>query len=68
MTPFVATAGGSQYLGQELDLIFTWQFHPRQDLVFGYSHFFHGNFYDTNPAVPFRGDADFFYTQYTINF
>ena len=68
MTPFVATAGGSQYLGQELDLLFTWQFHPRQDLVFGYSHFFHGNFYDTNPAVPFRGDVDFFYTQYTINF
>jgi hypothetical protein len=21
-----------------------------------------------NPAVPFSGDADFFYTQYTINF
>ena len=39
-----------------------------QDLVFGYSHFWHGSFYDTNPAVPYRGDADFFYTQYTINF
>ena len=68
MTPFVTTPGGKQYLGQELDILCTWQFHPRQDLVFGYSHFWHGSFYDTNPAVPFRGDADFFYTQYTINF
>ena len=68
MTPFVTTPGGKQYLGQELDILCTWQFHPRQDLVFGYSHFWHGSYYDTNPAVPFRGDADFFYTQYTINF
>ncbi len=68
LSPFVTTAGGNKYLGQELDLLCTWQFHPRQDLVFGYSHFWHGSYYDTNPAVPFRGDADFFYTQYSINF
>ena len=68
MTPFVLTPGGSQYLGQELDLLFTWNFHPRQDLQFGYSHFWHGSWYETNPAAPFAGDADFFYTQYTVNF
>lgn len=68
MSPFVNNPAGSQYLGQELDLLFTWAFHPRQELVFGYSHFWHGSFYDTNPAVPFRGDADFFYTHYQINF
>jgi alginate export protein len=68
MSPFVTNPAGSQYLGQELDLLFTWAFHPRQELVFGYSHFWHGSFYDTNPAVPFDGDADFFYTHYQINF
>ena len=68
MTPFVTNPAGSQYLGQELDLLFTWAFHPRQELMFGYSHFWHGSFYDTNPNVPFSGDADFFYTHYQINF
>ena len=67
-TPFVATPGGNNYLGQELDLLATWQFKPRQSLQFGFSYFWHGKYFDTNPAVPFRGNADFCYTTYTINF
>lgn len=66
--PFVATAGGDPYLGQEVDLLFTYAFTPRCDVVFGYSHFFTGDWYRTNPAAPFSGDADFFYTQFTQKF
>ena len=68
MTPEAAAPGGSQYLGQELDLALEWTITPRTNLLLGYSHFFSGRFYDTNPTVPFSGDADFFYTQYTVNF
>ncbi len=68
MTPSVPLPGGSQYLGQEVDLALEWTVTPRTNLLVGYSHFFSGKFYDTNPSVPFSGDADFFYTQYTVNF
>jgi hypothetical protein len=68
MTPEVPVPGGSQYLGQELDLALDWTITPRTNLLLGYSHFFSGEFYDTNPTAPFSGDADFFYTQYTVNF
>jgi hypothetical protein len=68
MAPLVATPGGSADLGQELDLVATWTFNERADVAFGYSHFFAGDFYATNGSVPFTGDADFFYTQFTVNF
>jgi hypothetical protein len=68
MTPAVPSPGGSRYLGQELDLALTWAVTPRIDLLLGFSHFFSGDFYRTNPSVPFSGDADFFYTQTAINF
>lgn len=58
----------STRLGQELDLLATWTFHPRQDLVIGYSHFFAGEYYSATPGLPYREDADFFYTQYSIRF
>jgi hypothetical protein len=62
------TAPRSADLGHEIDLIATWQLKPRMDLVFGYSHFFAGDYYRLTPNVPFQGDADFFYTQFTLNF
>ena len=69
MTPFVATAGGSADLGQELDLIAKYSITPRSNLLLGYSHFFAGDFYATNPIPPpFAGDADFYYAQFTQNF
>ena len=40
----------------------------RMDMLFGYSHFFSGDYYHDTPGVPYRGDADFFYVQYQWNF
>lgn len=68
MTPFVATPGGSKHLGEELDLLMSVSINPRWNMLFGYSHFWSGAFYDTNPAVPFAGDANFIYTQSAFNF
>ena len=69
MGPEVATPGGSNQLGQELDLTASFSLSPRSDLLLGYSHFFSGAFYDTNPSnIPYNGDADFFYTQFSVRF
>jgi hypothetical protein len=68
MTPFVTVPGGSKDLGEELDTIVSWDVNERWNLLFGYSHYWAGAFYSTNPAAPFAGDADFFYTQSTWNF
>jgi hypothetical protein len=68
-TPFVTTPGGNPYLGQELDLLATWNMTDRMSWLFGYSHFFTGDWYRTNPSPPpFSGDADFVYVQYQVNF
>jgi hypothetical protein len=66
--PFVTTPGGDRYLGQELDVLFTYAITPRAELLFGYSHFFTGDWYRTNPDAPFSGDAEFFYTQFSQKF
>lgn len=69
MTPFNgANVPVSADLGHELDLIATYTTGPRSNLVLGYSHFFSGDYYATTPGVPFTGDADFFYSQWTVNF
>lgn len=69
MTPFnPGNAPGSTELGHEIDLLATYTIGPRHSLSLGYSRFFSGNYYATTPGVPFSGDADFFYTEYTINF
>lgn len=66
-TPIVP--GGSRYLGQELDLLAAWALHPRMELQLGYSYFWSGEWFDTNPTPGlFRGDAHFLYTQYQFNF
>ena len=63
-----ANAPASRDLGQELDAIVTYSINPRMEILFGYSHFFAGQYYKTTAGVPFRGDADFFYTHYQWNF
>lgn len=69
MTPFNGNnLPGSPDLGHEIDLIADWKIGARQNLLLGYSHFFSGAYYQTTAGVPFTGDADFFYTQWTINF
>ena len=69
MTAFnPGTAPASGDLGHEIDLIVTCAINPHMNVLFGYSHFFAGAYYQMTPGVPFRGDADFFYTQFTVNF
>ncbi len=68
MTPFFgAIAPGSAALGHEIDLLAIYNLSPRSGFVLGYSHFFSGAYYNT-PGLPYSGDADFFYTQYHVNF
>jgi hypothetical protein len=63
---------GSRDLGHEIDLLGTYKLNTRSDLVFGYSHFFAGSYYDkslnSSGGGLFNGDADFFYTQVHYNF
>jgi len=69
MTPLVTTPGGSGDYGQELDLLLQWVIRPRAELAFGYSRFFAGQFFRTNPSPPaYQDDADFFYTQFSLRF
>jgi hypothetical protein len=49
-------------VGNELDLIANIQLTPRSELLFGWSHFWKGSKI-VNPS-----DADFFYTQWLLNF
>ncbi len=69
MTPFnPGNEPGSTHLGQEIDLLATYNVSARQQLLLGYSHFFSGAYYSTTAGVPFAGDADFFYSQWLIAF
>ena len=63
-----ANAPASRNLGDEIDFIATIALNTRTSLLFGYSHFFAGDYYEETPGVPFRRDADFLYTQFQINF
>jgi len=53
---------GSRDLGDELDVIVKYKFCPRSNIVFGWSHFWRGN------KILAPNDADFFYTQWELNF
>jgi hypothetical protein len=69
MTPFnPGNLPANTQLGHEVDLLATITLHPRATLMFGYSHFFPGDYFDETPGVPYRDDADFFYTQAEFNF
>jgi hypothetical protein len=65
------TGRAGNQLGQELDLLVQWNVTPRADLWFGYCHFFADDYFDS-PEIQAQGangrDADFFYTQFSINF
>lgn len=71
MTPYANLPSGTAHsrdLGHEIDLTATVTLTARASMLFGYSHFFAGDFYKTTPGVPFKGDADFVYTEFTLNF
>jgi hypothetical protein len=69
MTPYnAANAPASADLGYEVDLALNYKFSPRAAVLFGYSHFFAGDYYKLTPGVLYREDADFFYTQFHVNF
>lgn len=79
MTPFKSgNAPPSSDLGHEIDFTVQYVINPRMDVLFGYSHFFAGDYYKLSPVgpvapsgtpgVPYAGDASFFYTQFTWNF
>jgi hypothetical protein len=69
MTPYnPANAPASADLGYEFDSTLTYALNARTSILFGYSHFFAGDYYALTPGVAYRGDADFFYTQATFNF
>ncbi len=67
-TVFNSNVTGGRQLGQELDLLLTYAIQPRHELMLGYSHFWAGDYYKTTPGLPYRNDANFFYTQYQFNF
>lgn len=53
---------GENNFGQELDLIARYQISPRSNILFGYSHLWRGS------KIVGTDDADFFYTQWELNF
>lgn len=69
MMPLVGSPGGSGDYGQELDVVLQWAIRPRAEMSFGYSRFFAGEFFRSNPSpAPYQDDADFFYTQLILRF
>lgn len=52
----------SKDFGNELDFVAKYQMNPRQNVLFGYSHFWAGD------RIINGNDADFFYVQFTRNF
>jgi len=71
MSPFApAVTPTDDFLGTELDFLLKFGITPRSNVLFGYSRFWAGDYYD-NPLLPASGkqaDANFFYAQYTLNF
>ena len=57
-----ACARAVHLLSEELDLIAKYTFGPRSNILFGYSHFWRGD------KILAPRDADFFYTQWELNF
>ncbi len=69
MNPFnPGNKAGSRDLGNELDVLATINLDARNSLLFGYSFFLAGKYYDSTPGVPTNANADFFYTQYQTQF
>ena len=69
MTPYNKDVQAeSKDLGHEIDLLFNINLDPRNNVLLGYSHFFGGDYYDTDGIKPAiagdDADADFFYAQF----
>lgn len=75
------TGGSGGQIGQELDLAVNWTVTPRVSMLFGYSHFWVGDYFDSTViqtvGTPANGtasngangeDADFYYTQFQVRF
>src|SRR5262245_65789156 len=61
MSPFApGSAPASRDLGHELDLITTYIINTRMEILFGYSHFWAGDYYKLTPGLAYRGDGDFY--------
>jgi hypothetical protein len=60
------------YVGSEIDLVAKYAITPWSEFHLGYAHFFAGDYIkDSVDSVPANGgvtDADWFYTQITVNF
>ena len=72
-TPFnPGGRNGSRDLGHEIDVIGTYALTTRSEILLGYSHYFTGDYYRTSTNAAgqqlFNGDADFAYSQFTLNF
>ena len=68
MTPLSTNPPDSRDLGSELNLQLVYKSSPRLGLMFGYSYFFTGDCCRTTAGLPYRDDADFFCTEFTVNF
>lgn len=71
MTSFngqAAGTSGSKDLGHEIDFMITHNVTPRVSVIYGYSHFFAGDYFATTAGLPYNGDADFAYLQWHVNF
>jgi hypothetical protein len=55
-------------LGHEIDLLSTYRLNARAEMQLGWSHFYSGDYYSSTPGTPFDGDADFFYSQFVVDF
>ncbi len=62
------TGNSGRYAGQELDFTLQYTFNPRCDVLFGYSHFFPGDFVKNTNPPGVTGDVDFYYSQWTYRF
>ena len=59
------TAGTDKEIGSEMDIKATYSINSHTSMLFGYSHFFTGDFIEQTGASK---DTDFFYTQVLFRF
>jgi hypothetical protein len=63
------TGASGTDVGQELDITVQVQLNLHTDILFGYSHFFAGDYIsDSATGAQVGDDADFFYTQFSFKF
>lgn len=55
-------------MGQELDLLLTYDVNSHVSFWFGYSHFFAGEYVQRTSPARAQDDADFIYLMLTLNF